>query len=78
MGTAPNSVLGKALLEELVIDTAMPHSKARGGLQPQEITTDLILEAQDVVETNLMELEVPWAESGWTGNRTKHCHGSKT
>lgn len=45
--TTLSSVLGKALLEEQVIDPATLHIKAQGGLQPEEITPDLMLQARD-------------------------------
>ena len=78
VGTALSSVLGKALLEELVIDPAMLHIKAQGGLQPEEITPELILRARNVVDTNFTELEPPGAGPGWSGDRTERCHGSET
>ncbi len=78
VGTALSSVLGRALLEELVVDPAMLHIKARGGLQPEEITPDLILRARNVVDTNFTELEPLGDGPGWSGERTERCHGNET
>ena len=78
VGTTLNSVLGKALLEELVIDPAMLHIKAQGGLRPDEITPDLILRARNVVNESFVEFEQNGAGPGWSGNREERCHASET
>ena len=71
VGTALSSVLGRALLEELVVDPAMLHIKARGGLQPEEITPDLILRARNVVDTNFHRARAAGGRTGleWRANR---------
>ena len=78
MGTTLSHVLGGAVLEELVIDPAALHIKARGGLQPEEITPDLILRVRNVVDSDFTELEPEGHGPGWSGNRTERCHGSET
>ena len=78
MGTTLSHALGRAVLEELVIDPAALHIKARGGLQPEEITPGLILRSRNVVETNFTELEPLGHGPGWSGERTERCHASET
>ena len=78
MGTALNSALGSALLDEIVIDPALLHIKAQGGLQPEEITPELILRARNVVKVNFTDLEPPGHGPGWSGHRSELCRASET